>query len=206
MLRIFGFFLTILVPAIYLAITTYHHEVLPTPLLINITYVRQNVPFPMALELFIMLIMFDILRETGIRMPSGVGQAMSVVGALVLGSAAVEAKIVSSLVIIVVALTGITGLLVPKLNAPIITVRLGILLCAALMGFPGLTLAVSVLIAHILSLSSFGVPQITMTGRPRAQHFKDIAIRAPFWQMLHRPRETAAETRRMGKEPRGWDQ
>jgi len=111
LLRIIGFFLTIGVSGIYIAIVAFHHEMLPTPFLINIAAERQSVPLPAAIEAFIMLVVFDILRETGIRMPSNVGQALSIVGALVIGQAAVEAKMVAAPMIIVVGVTRACDLL-----------------------------------------------------------------------------------------------
>lgn len=202
MLRIAGFFLTILVPALYLAITTYHQQLLPTPLLINITNERLNVPFPMWLELLGLLLAFDILRETGIRMPSGVGQAMSVVGALVLGTAAVEAKIASSLVIIIVALSGITSLLIPKLNASSAIARLFLFACAAIEGLPGLAMGCILILIHILRLKSLGVWQISAAGSLDYQKNKDILFRAPLWKMEKRPRSITGGDQRIASRKR----
>ena len=204
MLRIAGFLVTITVPALYLAVTTHHQQLLPTPLLINITNERLNVPFPMWLELLALLLAFDVLRETGIRMPSGVGQAMSVVGALVLGTAAVEAKIASSLVIIVVALSGITSLLIPKLNAPNIIVRLFLFACASLEGLPGFAMGCIIILIHILSLKSLGVWQVSASGNMNFQHNKDILFRAPLWKMQERPDSIATGKKRMATRKRGW--
>jgi spore germination protein KA len=183
LLRIVGFFLTIGVPGIYIAVVAFHKEMLPTPLFINIAAERQNVPLPAALEAFIMLIVFDILRETGIRMPSNVGQALSIVGALVIGQAAVEAKLVAAPMIIVVGITGITNLLVPKLNASVIYLRLFVLLLSSIFGFLGFVLSTSVMIIHILNLTSLGIPQISLDGSFRFQGMKDLAFRAPWWKM-----------------------
>lgn len=202
-LRILGFCLSTLTPGIYISITAFHHEILPTPLLINIMREKQIVPLPMGLELLIMLVIFDILRETGIRMPTGIGQAMSIVGALVLGDAAVSAKVASSQVIIVVALTGITSLLIPKLGSPVLLARYLILLASMLMGFPGFVLSLALSLTHILSLYSFGVPQITLSGRARPQDMKDIAVRTPLWTMRER-RPVASDLRRQMRVRRWW--
>ena len=102
---------SIAIPAIYLSIVTYHQEMIATPLLLSIYASRQNVPIPTSLSLFVMLIIFDILREAGTRMPAPLGQTVSIIGTIVLGQAAVEAKIVSAPVIIVTSLTGITTLI-----------------------------------------------------------------------------------------------
>ena len=204
MLRILGFFLTVGVPGIYIAVVAFHHEMLPTPLLISIAAERSSVPFPAAVEAFIMLLVFDILRETGIRMPTNVGQALSIVGALVIGQAAVEAKLVAAPMIIVVATTGITNLLVPKLNAPVIYLRFFVLGLSSIFGFFGFVLATSAMMIHMLNITSFGVPQISLGGSFRFQGIKDIAFRAPWWKMHLRSKGMTQNIVRMsGKDGEG---
>ncbi len=188
LLRMIGLLFTITVPAFYIAIVAFHREMMPTQLLINIAAERQNTPLPAVGEAFVMIIIFDILRETGVRMPSNIGQALSIVGALVIGQSAVEARLVAAPMIIVVAFTGITALLVPKLNAPIIYLRLGLLFIAAMFGFYGLVAGLSLIAVHIISLRSFGVPQISLTGNLQYQEVKDTFFRAPWWQMRIRSR------------------
>ncbi len=186
-LRIIGFILTIFVPGIYIAVVAFHQEMLPTPLLMNIAADQHSVPFPAVLEAFIMLVIFDILRETGIRMPSNIGQALSIVGALVIGQAAVAAKMVSSPMIIIVGITGITNLLVPKLNAPVVYLRFFILLGSSIFGFYGFVLATACMFIHIFNLTTLGVPQVVLDGSLQFQKIKDIAFRAPWWKMIKRP-------------------
>ena len=194
-LRFLGFFLTIITPGLYISVEAFHHEMLPTPLLINIAAERSGVPLPAALEASILLLVFDILRETGVRMPTNIGQALSIVGALVIGQAAVEAKLVAAPMIIVVALTGITGLLVPKLNAPIIYSRIFLLILSSAFGFFGFTVGVSIIAIHILNLKSFNVPQVNATGYIyiKFDYIKDIFIRAPIGSMKKRPAMLAAD-------------
>ncbi len=188
LLRIFGFILTLVVPGLYISIVAYHHEMLPTQLLLNVAAERSGVPLPASIEAFVMLIVFDILRETGVRMPNNIGQALSIVGALVIGQSAVEARMVAAPMIIIVALTGITNLLVPRLSGPVIFIRYFLLLAGSLLGFYGLVLGMAAVIIHILNLRSFGIPQISAAGNVRFQEVKDIAIRAPWWQMRLRPK------------------
>lgn len=196
-LRILSFFLTITIPGFYIAIVAFHHEMLPTPLLLYIASERQGVPLPAAAEAFLMLLVFDILRETGIRMPSNIGQALSIVGALVIGQAAVEAKLVAAPMIIIVGMTGITGLLVPKLNAPIIFTRAFILCAATIMGLFGMALAFCALAIHLLNLDSFGVSQLTPSGKLQFQDLKDKPMRAPMWDMITRPKTLTRNVMRM---------
>lgn len=197
LLRMLGFFMTVTVPGFYIAIVAYHQEMLPTPLLINIASERQGVPLPAAAEAFMMLIVFDILRETGARMPSNTGQALSIVGALVIGQAAVEARLVAAPMIIIIGITGITSLLIPKMGAPVIFIRLFILFSASVLGLFGMMLALCVLLVHMLNLDSFGVSQLTPTGKLQFQELKDSVIRVPWWKMLTRPRQTTQNTVRL---------
>ena len=187
MLRIIGFLLTITVPALYIAVVAYHQEMLPTNLMINIATDSHNVPLPASLEALILLIMFDILRETGIRMPSDIGQALSIVGALVVGQAAVEAKLIAAPMLIIIALTGITSLLVPKMNTSVIFVRIGILLLTSFLGLLGFVVGISLTLINILTLKSFGISQMTRDDRYSSQANKDALIRVPWKSMLNRP-------------------
>nr|WP_319487670.1 spore germination protein [uncultured Caproiciproducens sp.] len=201
-LRIAGFFLTISVPALYIAIVAFQQEMLPTLLLISIAGARKSVPLPAAAEVFIMLAVFDILRETGIRMPSNVGQALSIVGALVIGQAAVDAKLVAAPMIIVVAITGITSLLIPKMNAPVTYVRVFLLVAATTFGLFGFVLGLSGVFIHLLNLNSFGIPQMSLSGSLQFQENKDTFIRAPWWKMITRTKSMTSNTVRM-KNSRG---
>ena len=125
-----------------------------------------------------MLIVFDLLRETGVRMPTNIGQALSIVGALVIGQAAVEAKLVAAPMIIVVAITGITNLMVPKLNAPVIYLRLFVLVLSSMFGFFGLTIGMSMILIHLLTLTSMGVPCLSLDGGTRLSDRKGTSSSA----------------------------
>lgn len=201
-LRILGFLITIITPGLYIAIVAFHREALPASLIVSIAMERQNVPLPAALEALFMMLIFDILRESSVRMPSNTGQALSIVGALVLGQAAVEAKLVAAPMIIMVATTGITSLLIPKMNAAVICMRFGILGLASCLGFLGMTLGLSLITIHILNLHSFGVAQLTFSRGLRYQELKDTVIRAPWWQMLLRPTAITTNEIRQDK-PKG---
>ena len=195
-LRMVGLLLSITVPALYIAIISYHHEMLPLPLMINIAKDSHNVPLPAAFECMLLLLMFDILRETGIRMPSPIGQALSILGALVVGQAAVEAELVAAPMIIVVAVSGITSLLIPKMNASLIFMRLFLLVLGSTLGFLGLVLGLSYLLIRVLSLESFGISQVARDEHFQYQEIKDTFIRAPWWQMrTRRPVLSANQTR-----------
>lgn len=186
-IRIFGFFLTVCTPALYIAVESFHQEMIPTSLFINIAIERENAPLPTALEVIVMLVVFELLKETGVRMPTKVGDALSIVGALVIGQAAVEAELVAAPMIIVVGITGISSLLVTKLNSAIILYRFLILVITIFMGFLGFVLGLSIMIINILNQTSFGVPQLEKIDSLNPQDIKDQLIRRSWRNMITRP-------------------
>lgn len=185
-LRVLSFFLTITVPAAFVAIVGYHHELLPTGLMLSFTTARQNVPLPAAVEAFFMLLLFDILREAGVRTPGYVGQAVGFVGGIVIGQSAVEANLIAAPMVIVVAFAGITIIMVPRLTMASLFARYTALLFASLFGLPGLTIWLGVLMVHIFNLQSFGVPSFMPTGNLRFQEVKDTFVRAAWPKILWR--------------------
>lgn len=187
-LRVLAFILSLCLPADYVAMVTFHQEMLPTPLLMSIFTSRQGVPFPTSLEVLLMLVVFEMLRESGARMPGIMGQTLSIVGALVIGQAAVDAKIVSAPVVIVVALTGICGLMVSRLKGYVIIHRFFLLACACLLGLYGLLLGLLVLLTGLFGMTSFGIPIMPDIYTKGMQNYKDIYIRAPWWAMIRRPK------------------
>lgn len=186
-LRIVSFFLSISVPAIYISLITYHKELLPTSLAVSISAARNGVPFPVFVECIMLLVIFEILKETGLRMPQSVGHALSIVGGLVVGQAAVEAKLVSAPMVIIIALTGITGLMIPRLKGVIVYARIGLIVLATMFGLYGYFFGISALMIHILSLQSVGVDYTGYLTSLNPQQSKDTAIRAPWWNMRTRP-------------------
>lgn len=180
--------LSISIPGLYLAIAAYHQEMLPTSLLISISAARQNVPFPTVVSIFAMLTIFDIVREVGTRIPTPIGQAINIVGALVLGEAAADANLVSAPVIIITAFTGMTKLLNPNLLGAIIILRTLLLFASAFLGIYGFILGYLAIVLHMMSLRSFGVPYMLNATSIKEQTAKDAWIRAPWWIMSLRPK------------------
>jgi spore germination protein KA len=187
-MRWIGFLLASSVPAIYLALITFHQEMLPTQLLLSISASRQNVPFPTIVEAILMLFVFELLRETSVRMPTVIGQTISIVGALVIGQAAVEAELVSAPMIIVAALTGITSFVVPKMQGELIIIRLVFLLSASFIGLYGYFFCIVAMFLHLASLRSFGIPYMLDIGTFRPADAKDIMVRVPWKKMKTRPK------------------
>jgi hypothetical protein len=189
------FNIALFLPSLYVALTTFHPKLIPTPLLISIASAREGVPFPAAIEALIMEFVFEGLREAGIRLPQAVGSAVSIVGALVIGQAAVQAGIVSAPMVIVVATTGIASFAVPRysLGTAFRMIRFIMLLLAGILGLYGIVLGFIALIIHLVNLRSFGVPYFSPIAPQIPQGFKDVLIRAPRWSFYRRPSLTAGE-------------
>ena len=188
LIRIMAFIFSISLPAIYLSLVAFHQEMLPTPLLISISSSRQGVPFPSALETLIMLVVFETLREAGARMPGIMGQTLSIVGALVIGQAAVNAKIVSAPIIIIVALTAICGLMVTRLKGFSLICRFFLIVSSCILGLYGYLIGLMVILVLLFSMTSFGVPIMPDAYARGFQDYKDMYIRYTWKNMIKRPK------------------
>ncbi|MDN4594662.1 spore germination protein [Polycladomyces subterraneus] len=193
--------LSLLLPSLYVAVISYHQELIPTSLLVTIASSRDRVPFPALVEALLMEIMFEILREAGIRLPKQVGAAVSIVGALVIGQAAVSAGLVSSPMVMVVAITGIASFATPRYTTGIAfrLLRFPIMVLAGSMGLVGIILGLIFIVVHLCTLRSFGVPYLAPLATTQVAEFKDVIIRAPWWKMDRRPHFTGKHNaNRMG--------
>lgn len=188
-LRWVALILTLTLPSFYVALTSYHQEMIPTSLALSMAVGRAGVPFPAVVEALLMEVTFDMLREAGTRMPQSVGQAVGVVGALVLGQAAVAAGIVSPFMVIIVALTAIASFLIPNYSAStaIRFLRYPILLLAGSFGLVGIFWGLMFLLLHLSSLRSFGVPYLYPISPAVPGEWHDVFYRAPWWAMDRRP-------------------
>ena len=193
MLRLIGFLLSVSIAPVYIAMVTHHHELLPTTLLVMISHARQGVPFSSLSEALILLLAFEVMREAGSRMPSQMGQTLSVVGALVVGQAAVAASMVSAPMLIVIAFSGVTGLISPKLKSVVIIARVGLILMADAMGMYGYVMGMIWLAANLASQRSFGVPMLASVPLMEAGDGEDSFVRAPFNRMKKFGRFLAGE-------------
>lgn len=187
LLRMICFFLATSASAIYLALITFHFQFLPPAFAITVSSSRMGVPFPSALECIILTLIFEVLRETGIRMPQSVGHALSIVGGLVVGQAAVEAKIVSAPMLIAVAFSGICGLMVPRLKTAVFYLRFITIFSASLFGIYGILCVLAVTLISVLKMQSFGVDATLSLNNPTFQTLKDVFVRASWTKMLTRP-------------------
>lgn len=189
MLRLLAFLMALLMPSLYVAIITYHHEMLPTPLLLTIAATRQSVPFPAFIEAFLMDATFELLREAGLRLPRAVGPAVSIVGSLIIGDAAVRAGLVSTPMVVVIAFTGIASFVTPSYNAGIIIriARFGFLIAAGMLGFLGIIIAFILMALRMASLSSFGLPYLSPLAPFNIHLISDVIIRRPWFKNRKRP-------------------
>lgn len=189
LIRYFSFIISLLLPSFYVAIITFHHEMIPTSLITTIISQREGLPFPAGIEALIMELTFEILREAGIRMPRAVGQTVSIVGGLVIGQAAVEAGVVSNFMVIIVALTAIASFVSPVYNLAISTrlLRFIFIILGASLGFFGIMIGLLILIGHLNSLRSFGAPYLTPIAPFNKRDQEDIFFRLPFFMMKSRP-------------------
>lgn len=187
-LRFLAAFITLLLPGLYVAITSFHQEILPTGLLYSILASRENVPFPIILEILLMEISFELIREAGLRVPSAIGPTIGIVGALVLGQAAVSASIVSPILIIIVAITGIASFAIPDFSFGfhLRYFRFAFVLLGFMSGFLGIALGLFVYISLICSLRSFGVSYTTPFAPVQNSNGNGYLL-PPIWKREYRP-------------------
>ena len=190
MLRYICIFISLLGPSLYIAITTFHQEMLPTQLLISLASQREGVPFPAFIEAVMMEVSFEILREASLRLPKAIAQSISIVGTLVIGSAAVEAGIVSAAMVIVVAITAISSFVLPAYDMAMTIRMLRFLMMglAASFGLFGIIIGVIAIVLHLCSLRSFGIPYMSPFAPFILDDMKDTIFRLPRWAMFTRPR------------------
>ena len=188
-IRMVSFLVALLLPSVYIAITTFQQEMLPTTLLISLSAQREGTPLPALAEALMMELMFEIIREAGVRMPRVIGPAISIVGALVIGQAAVQAGLVSGAMVIVVSFTAIANFVIPYFNmaSSVRLIRFGLMILGGMLGLFGIMAGLVPILVHLVSLKSFGVSYLM----PYSPYFKsnmtDNVIRAPWWAMKTRP-------------------
>ncbi|UHA76035.1 spore germination protein [Paenibacillus sp. 481] len=196
MLRYLAAFVALFGPAIYIAFISFHQGLIPTKLAISMSGTREGVPFPPLVESLMMEISIEVLREAGLRLPVPVGSVV-LVGGLVVGTAAVEAHLVSPIMIIVVALTAISSFTIPQyvLSISIRMLRFLVMFCAATLGLYGVIMFFIVLTAHVVKLKSFGVPYVSPAATFRTNDWEDFIVRFPIFKMVMRPKMLKSKNR-----------
>ncbi|TMV48914.1 spore germination protein [Paenibacillus mesophilus] len=187
--------ISLLLPSLYVAILTFHQEMVPTALLLSMAAAREAVPFPALVEVLLMEVTFEALREAGVRLPKQIGAAVSIVGALVVGQAAVQAGLVSAPMVIVVAITGISSFMIPRYvtGIAIRMLRFPIIFLAGSLGLLGVMIGIIAIVVHMCTLRSFGVPFLSPLAPTKGNELKDVAVRAPLWMMDRRPHLTGED-------------
>ena len=187
-LRVISSFLTLLLPGLYIAVTSFHQEILPTSLMFSILGSRENVPFPIIVEILLMEFSFELIREAGLRVPSPIGPTIGIVGALVLGQAAVSAGIVSPILIIIVAITGIASFAIPDFTFGfhLRYFRFAFILLGFMAGFLGISIGLFIYISALCSIHSFGVPYTTPFA-PVTNSKGNGYLLPPIWKREYRP-------------------
>lgn len=189
LIRFLAMIISLTLPGLYVAVTSFHIELLPTTLLLSISAQREATPFPAFVAVMGMEITFEILREAGIRLPRPIGQAVSIVGALVIGEAAIRAGLVAASTVIVVAMTGIASFTFSySASTTLRLLRFSLTILSAAFGLFGLVSGLAIIGIHLCKLRSFGVPYLSPIAPTIGADLKDAFFRAPWWAMFSRPR------------------
>jgi spore germination protein KA len=205
-IRIAGILIAALLPGMYTALILFHQEMIPTALLYSIVASRAAVPFPTIVEILLMEFSFELIREGGIRVPGVTGNTLGIIGALIMGQAAVSAGLVSPVLIIIVAVSGLGSFAIPNysLSLAVRIVRFLFIIFGFIGGFYGISVCFTIIMALALGMKSFGVPFFSPVA-PQTRSNKDKIIRGPLYQQNMRPDYlNPQDTRRMAEEPRGW--
>lgn len=193
LLRVAAFLITSLLPGAFVAISTFHKELFPTSLIISIFVSRENVPFSLAIEILAMLILFEILREAGLRLPKHIGSTVSIVGALILGDAAVSARFIGASTVIIVSLTGICGLILYEIRTSVLVLRFIFLVLGAFMGLYGIIFGVMGLTIYLVSMRSFDIPYMLNIVDINFRTIGDVVFRAPWSKLYRRSKYIASD-------------
>lgn len=194
-LRLLFTFVSLFLPSVYVSLVSYDHPALPTNLLISIASSQRQSPFPAIIETLLMEVTFEALREAGVRLPKGVGSAVTIVGGIVIGQAAVMAGFISAPVVIVVAITGIASFIIPRYNFGLAfrLLRFPLLLLSGFMGFFGIMIGIIAITIHLATLRSFGVSYLSPVAPLSVDGLKDVFLRKAWFAMNLRPRSTVQQ-------------
>lgn len=192
-----------ILPSLYVAITTFHSQIIPSDLLITIAAARENIPFTALTEALIMELTFEALREAGTRIPKPVGQTVSIIGGIVIGQAAVQAGIVSAPMVIVVSITGIASYIIPHLELGLTfrLLRFVLLILGGTLGLIGVFIAVFMIYGHLAHLRSFGSPYLQPLAPLVFEDWRDTLFRVPSQYMNKRSSSFTDSTNKRRQKP-----
>jgi spore germination protein KA len=195
-IRLCAIFLSTMAPAYYIALLCFHQDVIPFKLVVTLLAAQQSVPLTPFIEMLVLTVLFEIIKESGQRISRSIGQAVSIVGGLIVGQAAVQAGIFSTPAVVIIAATSLSAFIISKLDATVFIMRISLMMAANILGILGIVLLSIVFFAYMCSLKSFGVPYLSPITPLSSKDMKDSFVRIPLWAMLERP-ETI--TRRYGE-------
>lgn len=188
LIRLLALIVNITLPALYIAIETFHQEMIPTLLILTASAAREEVPFPTFIEVVIMEIFFQLIRESGVRIPRPLGQTVSIIGTLIVGEAVVQAGIIGTPMIIISAISAICSFIVPSIFDSAIYFRYILIILSSIAGLYGIILGIIFMLVHMCSLRSFGSPYLSPITPMNLQGLKDSFIRLPLWFLNFRPK------------------
>ncbi|WNR44171.1 spore germination protein [Paenibacillus roseipurpureus] len=200
-LRFIAFVITISFTAIYVAVTTYHYEMIPEALILTLRESRSKVPFPPVIEAMLMEVTIELLREAGARLPTKIGQTIGIVGGIVIGQAAVQAGLTSNILIIAVASSAISSFVIPSyvMSASIRLIRFGLIVLAGIWGNFGLMLGIGFIVVHLCGLTSLGTSYLSPFAPTKWSDWKDVFIRGPFSILTSRPNQVRTNNEEKAK-------
>lgn len=204
--RFLSFVIGLTLPAIYISVVAFHYELLPIDLLATIKASIESIPFPPLIEALIMEITIELIREAGVRLPAPLGPTIGIVGGLVIGTAVVEAGIVSNIMIIVVSITAVASFSVPssEMNNSLRVLRFPLMFLAAFMGLLGVSVGITLIMIHLCTLESFGTPYLAPYTTLQFKDIKDTFFRFPMWKQNTRPTDTQPLDIEREGDSRGW--
>lgn len=206
LLRCIGFIIAIILPGLYIAIIGFHSEVLPQSIIFLAKQSVENIPYPPLIEAAIVEIMIELVREASMRLPTKVGPTIGIVGGLVVGDAIVQAGLVSSIMVVVVALTAISAYVIPtsEMSYTVRILRFPFMIAAALLGIHGILFALLLLVGHLCKMQPFGVPYMAPISPFIWTDIKDTFFRAPIIMMNKRPVDSHTKNRIRERFSRRW--
>lgn len=185
LLKYVSFAIAVFLPSIYIAVCTFHQEILPVSMLYDMAVQESMTPFPVVIETIFIHFVYEIVREAGLRMPQAVGHAVSIVGALVIGDAAVTAGLIAAPMLIVVALSAISSFVVSQIYQPVAFLRFGFMIIGGFFGFYGIIIGFAVLLVNMCSVNPFGIPLLSPVAPLSVGAFRDVIFRLG-WRHLGR--------------------
>jgi spore germination protein KA len=193
LIRFVAFIISIFAPALYLTALNFEKNLIPSDLIVPIMQARELVPFPLVMELLIAVVLYEIVREAGVRLPKQIGSALSIVGALILGEVAVSAGLIGAPTIVIVSISYIASFVITPIADVVALLRIFLIIASALFGSYGIVIAALGILIHTVSLTSFGVPYLAPFSPFYFRDWKDSLIRFPTRLMKYRPQSIPNE-------------